>query len=203
MYDNSIHKVKVYTKMQTSQDEKTTLSHLKFITKFKQGKRVDLRNYIMVDESIVNTLMRRFIYRDSRWNTLKFIEKTVMASFCIAEKYSRQDSVADKILVTHIIEDIIATIRGIDNICVTYKGDNKFVSDLQIIRNSIAPMISDFKIALGTKLSPGDMLCIFLEVDKLCKSTEIEGIVYSSVNNSAPPVEQVSSSHTGIGVKKR
>lgn len=172
--------------MQTTPSEKLTISKLKFISKIESGKRVNLYDFTLIDDGIINNLMRRFIYHDSRWCTLDFIDKTISSAFEIARKYSRREDIQDKTLVTRIMEDIASSIQGIDNICKTYSDDRKFVSDVHIIRDSIPAMISDFKISLKNRIEPGDMLTTLLEINKICVNDEISGMIFGDTIESRP-----------------
>ena len=172
--------------MQTTPSEKLIISKLKFIASIEIGKRVNLYNYTLIDDNILNNILRRFVYNDSRWHTLRFIDNTVSNAFEIARKYSRREDIQDKTLVNRIIEDIAASIRGIENLCQTYKNDRKFVADVQIIRDSIPAMISDFKISLQKTVNPEDLLSTLLEINKICERDEISGIVFGDEPNVRP-----------------
>jgi len=166
--------------MQTTPQEKLTISNLKFIAKIETGKRVNLCNYTLIDDGMVVNLLRRFVYRDSRWHTLNFIDNTINNAFEIARKYSRREDIQDKTLVTRIMEDIAASLKGINSLCETYMDDRKFVSDIHIIRDSIPAMISDFKLSLRSNIQPDDLLTTLLEIEKICASKEVSGMIFDT-----------------------
>jgi len=125
------------------EDDIKTLSNLKFIGQITPHRKINFSNYTMMPNNFITVFKRTFIYTDSRYKSLEFLEETITKSFKIVEKYKESKKNVDMYLNKNIIIDIIKCIKGIDSMRITYARDIKYVSHLQILRETIIPRVLD------------------------------------------------------------
>lgn len=141
---------------------KEIISHLKFIGMVKKYQKINVANLFVQSPGLVTSLSRSLLYRDSRSNALQFIESTLTRSFEIVLTYKDSDRISELSICQNIIQDMIKAQKGMENLKITYKDDNRFICDLETIQQTIVPRLQEVK-----NIKPD--LFIFEEVEKIFK----------------------------------
>src|SRR3990167_2574 len=97
---------------------KEVISRLKFISRINKGEKINVRNaYPFVQQDDMSTrLSRTFYYKDNRGNGLNFIRNTVDRSFELVNIYKTSHKQSERVMSSHIIEDLKRAKNGINNL---------------------------------------------------------------------------------------
>jgi hypothetical protein len=131
-------------------------SKLKLLTLISKGDKINVKTFGVQTDNIFTKINRSFINIDSRNNCLQFVKTTINKSFQILSFYINSESIPDKILCSNILQDIINSKQGIENLCSTYKDDLMVVCNFATIIQNI-----DSKLA-GIKSSHP---CLFKDIE--------------------------------------
>ena len=101
-----------------------TITHLKFISLFQPGEKINVTNLYVESNSII-TPIKRMLLGESRDTTLNFINHTIERSFEIIQTLSFSEHFSEKMLCTSVIGDLVKAVQGLKNIQKTYTN-NKF-----------------------------------------------------------------------------
>lgn len=124
-------------------DNKRVLSALKFICKISKGDKINCKYRFVQQDSLSTTISRTFIYRDSRANTIKFIQEIIDKSFEIVRNYSHSDKPYEKALMENIIADLVLSKVGISNLKDTYAEDLGFCAIVDTILEDIDARLNE------------------------------------------------------------
>ena len=116
------------------QSDKTVddiLSKLAFLSKLKEGEKINTYDFCVEDNSWW-TAIRRTIFRDqSREKTLKFIRDLIDSALDTATKCFESQDEFHKNIGDLIIETLEESRKGIATLIKTYEDDQMFVSRLE------------------------------------------------------------------------
>ncbi len=121
------------------------LSTLKFISKIREGERIDVKTMVIVKQDIPSRLHRTLISRETRNETLDFLRKSINTAISVIYYYAKSDNIFDQDITKILIENLINSIIGIKNLTVTYEEDRKFVSDLETLMQTLETKIQQKK----------------------------------------------------------
>jgi hypothetical protein len=113
-------------------NNKETISRLKFIGKIQIGEKVNLK-YMYIQNDGFITQLSRIIFQENRSKTLTFLQDTVNKAFEILKCYQKSKKKSDKIMCTNLVEDLKNSKAGLINLKETYSMDIKFCCDIDTI----------------------------------------------------------------------
>ena len=120
-------------------------SKLKLLTMISKGDKINVKTFGVQTDNIFTKINRSFINIDSRNNCLQFVKTTINKAFQILSFYIGSDSIPDKILCSNILQDIINSKQGIENLCSTYKDDLMIVCNFATIIQNIDSKLAGIK----------------------------------------------------------
>jgi hypothetical protein len=120
-------------------------SKLKLLTLISKGDKINVKTFGVQTDNIFTKINRSFINIDSRNNCLQFVKTTINKSFQILSFYINSESIPDKILCSNILQDIINSKQGIENLCSTYKDDLMVVCNFATIIQNIDSKLAGIK----------------------------------------------------------
>lgn len=123
-------------------NNKETISRLKFIGKIQIGEKVNLK-YMYIQNDGLITQLYRIIFQENRSKTLTFLQDTVNKSFEILKCYQKSKKKADKIMCTNLVEDLKKSKEGFLNLKETYISDIKFCCDIDTILQLIEAKLTE------------------------------------------------------------
>ena len=126
-------------------DVQDLFSRLKFITKIKQGEKINVPNMYTQENNWKTTLVRTIWDTDTRQNAQNFIKETIQNCFELIFLYLRTNNVTKMELVKNMIVDIHLAKRGITNIKYTYRNDTMFVCALETLELRIDAQMTELK----------------------------------------------------------
>ena len=126
-------------------DVQDLFSRLKFITKIKQGEKINVPNMYTQENNWKTTLVRTIWDTDTRQNAQNFIKETIHNCFELIFLYLRTNNVTRMELVKNMIVDIHLAKRGITNIKYTYRNDTMFVCALETLELRIDAQMTELK----------------------------------------------------------
>lgn len=158
-------------------------SKLKLLTLISKGDKINVKTFGVQTDNIFTKINRSFINIDSRNNCLQFVKTTINKAFQILTFYINSESIPDKILCSNILQDIINSKQGIENLCSTYKDDLMIVCNFATIIQNI-----DSKLA-GIK-SSHPYLFKDIENFEVKHSPSVNSTVFNTPNNTPniPPM---------------
>jgi len=124
---------------------KEILTHLKFISTFQPGEKINVASLHIESNTIITPIKRMFM-GESRDTTLQFINNTIDRSFEIIQSLSYSESISEKILCTSIITDLIKCVTGLKNIQKTYKEDKLFGCTIDTMIDTIQAKCTELKL---------------------------------------------------------
>lgn len=129
-----------------TQSEKTQqiITHLKFISTFEPGDKINISTLQIEKNTIINSI-KRYWYGESRNTTLNFITTTIDQSSQIILNLLNSDSISDKMLCSTITTDLKKCINGLKNLQQTYIDDKLFFCTIDTIIDNIEAKISEIK----------------------------------------------------------
>lgn len=120
-------------------------SKLKLLTLISKGDKINVKTFGVQTDNIFTKINRSFINIDSRNNCLQFVKTTINKAFQILSFYISSESIPDKILCSNILQDIINSKQGIENLCSTYKDDLMIVCNFATIIQNIDSKLAGIK----------------------------------------------------------
>jgi methanogenic corrinoid protein MtbC1 len=109
------------------------LSKLLFLSKLKEGEKINTYDFCIEDNSWWTTL-RRTIFRDqSREKTLEFIRSLIDSALETSSKCFESQDELHRNIGNLIIETLEQSRIGITNLIKTYETDRMFVSKLETL----------------------------------------------------------------------
>jgi hypothetical protein len=121
------------------------ISKLKFISKIKEGEKVDIQSCQVVDaEYWPSRIYRTVLARgESRNTTLDFIKMTIGEAFELCSKYFKIDQDFYQQIANTIAKSIQESKAGLKNLSKTYKDDRLFVSKVEALLTTLDTEIED------------------------------------------------------------
>lgn len=128
-------------------ENKETISRLKFIGKIQIGEKIDVKNMYLETDSIL-TQITRTVLQNNRNKTLVFIHDTITKSFEVLRCYQKSKKKSEQLMCSYLIEDLKNSKTGLNNIKKTYERDPKFCCDIDTLLQMIEAKLSEIKIFL-------------------------------------------------------
>ena len=119
------------------------ISKLKFLGRVQKGEKINVKNMFVQPEGLATKISRSFFHLDSRSNTLSFVKNTINQSFNILYSFLNTGTVSQKNMCINIIEDIIKSKEGINNLKLTYSSDIMLCCQLDTIIQEIDAKIQE------------------------------------------------------------
>jgi len=123
-------------------ENRETISRLKFIGKIQIGDKIDLKNMHLQSDSLV-TQISRTVFQDNRNKSLTFIQDTISKSFEILRCYDKSKKNSEKIMCLNIMSDLKIAKNGLRNLKETYLHDIKFCCDIDVLLQTIDLKLSE------------------------------------------------------------
>jgi|UniRef100_A0A6C0D0S6 hypothetical protein len=114
-------------------NNKETLSRLKFIGKIQKSEKINTKYLGIQQEGVITKLLRTLYYQDNRANTLIFLQSTIQRAMEILKLYEKSDQESDRMHIPHIVHDLYCSKAGLENIKETYSTDVKLVCDIEFL----------------------------------------------------------------------
>jgi hypothetical protein len=141
------------------------LSRLKFIGTLQAGERVDVHNQCIENNTIL-TGVKRMFYGEGREATYAFFTNTIERAFAILYSLVATEKLGDRMVCSHILQDMMKAMNGIKNMQITYQTDKKFMCNLETLVQAVQakmyevrqryPDIYSTALVLATPDSGGD-----------------------------------------------
>ena len=131
-------------------NNKETISRLKFIGKIQIGEKVNL-NYMYIQNDNLITKLSRIIFQETRNKTLIFLQDTINKSFEILKCYQNSKKKSESIMCQNLVEDLKNCKAGLLNLKETYIQDIKFCCDIDTILQMIEAKLSESPVKLPLK----------------------------------------------------
>lgn len=128
-------------------NNKETISRLKFIGKIQIGEKVNLK-YMYIQEDGFLTQLSRTICQDNRSKTLIFLQDTINKSFEILKCYQKSKKKSDKIMCMNLAEDLRNCKTGLLHLKETYTEDIKFCCDIDTLIQMIQAKLCETELYL-------------------------------------------------------
>lgn len=106
------------------------LSKLKFITKIKEGYRIDTK-YMCLQENTFFTRVWRTIFQDNRNMAFTMLKTTLDKAFEIIEGHWNNQS--QRLIMRELIDEIKRCIEGLRNFQKTYEFDTMFCCEVETL----------------------------------------------------------------------
>lgn len=117
------------------------LSALKFISKIREGEKIDIKNLCISRQDIYSRLYRTIITREDRHDTYDFLKKLLNRAVEMIYFYIDNENKLNTNLAKTIIYNLQQAKRGMLNLTVTYEDDREFVTQIESLIE-----ITDIKI---------------------------------------------------------
>jgi len=120
------------------------LSNLKFLSKIKKDQKINVRD-MFIQENNWTTSLSRTVYKvDNRKNTLHFIQNLITTSFSTCKSLINSDNKSDYTMNQSLLNGLLKSRNGIENLKYTYKDDIHFACILDTIIENINVQIIQF-----------------------------------------------------------
>ena len=119
--------------METNRD---IFSKIKFIGKIQIGDKVSLKEMQLQNDGLL-TPIYRILYQENRYKTLVFINDVINKSFELIRCYSNSSKKSDKIMCSHLLDDLKSSRNGLNNLKETYSKDTKFICDINVLLQTV------------------------------------------------------------------
>lgn len=127
-----------------TEKNRDTITKLKFITTLQSGQKIDVKN-LQIETNNLLTPFKRMIYGESRDTTINFFNTVIERSFEIIQAYCNSEKRSEQIFCSNIILDLAKSINGLQNIQKTYKEDNLFICNIEILIETITGKLMELK----------------------------------------------------------
>jgi len=126
------------------------VSKLTFISKFKNGYKIDIKSLTLMEDSIYTMLYRTFIARgESKEVTLEFCKSAISSAFGTSISYLQSDEPFIREMGMTIIKAIQDSMEGINVLKKTYVSDYMFVSRIDTLLKTIKIRLDSMIIPKG------------------------------------------------------
>jgi len=125
------------------------LSKLLFLSKLKEGEKINTCDFCIEDNSWWTTL-RRTIFRDqSREKNLEFIRSLIDSALETAKKCFESNDELHRNIGNLIVDALEQSRTGIFNLTKTYEADRMFVSKLETLLGILKEKVDILKIKVN------------------------------------------------------
>jgi hypothetical protein len=108
------------------------MTNLKLISHLKENDKLTHTEVKMeIDTRYYLQGIRRWLYGDSREETIKYIDRIIRSADVISDKFIKSKSDDDKYNLKLLTEDLIACRNGLNNLKITYNEDKLFISTIE------------------------------------------------------------------------
>jgi hypothetical protein len=109
------------------------ISKLKFISKIKQGEKIDTKNYLLMEDGLYTRVYRKYMGLNKE-DTLEFVNVLMKEAFGVCKFYrdEKQDSF-HKGMLKLLMSSIKEARRGLENLELTYAQDRMFTSKIETL----------------------------------------------------------------------
>jgi hypothetical protein len=121
------------------------ISKLLFLSKIKEGEKINTEDFYVEETSWFTTLRRTFFRNQSRTKTLEFIKNLTDSALDIASKCSSSNVDLHRNIGNYIIDSLEQSKTGLLNLTKTYEDDRMFVSKMQTLIGILDEKINVFK----------------------------------------------------------
>lgn len=121
------------------------ISKLLFLSKIKEGEKINTEDFYVEETSWFTTLRRTFFRNQSRSKTLEFIKNLTDSALDIASKCSSSNVDLHRNIGNYIIDSLEQSKTGLLNLTKTYEDDRMFVSKMQTLIGILDEKINVFK----------------------------------------------------------
>ena len=123
-------------------NNKETISRIKFIGKIQIGEKVNLK-YMSMQNDGFYTQLSRIIFQENRGKTLTFLQDTISKTFEIIKCYQKSKKKYDQIMCMNLVQDLRNSRVGFSNLKETYNHDIKFCCDIDTILQLIDAKLTE------------------------------------------------------------
>lgn len=123
------------------------VSKLRFISKIREGEKLDIQSLQMVPaDHWFSKLYRSLFSRgESRDSTFKFVVKVIGEAFELISKYIYQNEILYTQTVIEILKALEESKAGLINLIRTYHDDRMYISRIDTLINTIDTKTSDLQ----------------------------------------------------------
>lgn len=149
------------------------VSKLRFISKMKEGEKLDVQTLRLYENCATTALHRTFIARnESRERTLEFIRESTQDAFNLTMKYLTKQEHFYKDVGSMIIKAIQEIKPALVGLKKTYEDDRMFVAKVETFEGTLDTKILDLKrqLEIGSEVKP--------KKEKELSKPETEGKTY-------------------------
>ena len=148
-------------------NQRETISKLKFLGKIKKEKKINVKEMSLQTESYLTAASRTIWFVDNRNNTMSFIQTTIQAGFDLLNLLNKStNSLSDDEVSKTIVRDINNAKNGISNLKTTYSDDTYFCCSVDTFVETITARLLELRDKRPT---------IFIDTDKdLTTTTFVE-----------------------------
>ncbi len=125
-------------------DNAEIISQLKFISKIKPGEQVNVDNLSICSRNMFSGIYRS-MYGESRDKTFHYFSVTIRRAFEKIQAYANSEKISEKMLCYNIIDNLQASIEGLENAKDTYKDDRRFVCDIETMIEEVHAKLNELK----------------------------------------------------------
>ncbi len=122
---------------------KDIITNLKFISNLQKHDKINTRYMFKEPVGFLTSFSRTFFYNDNRKNALKFIESTINNGFDLLTYYERLEKLSDRAICLNIVQDLLQSKVGLENLKETYSSDLQFVCNIDTIIQTIDAKMKD------------------------------------------------------------
>jgi len=117
-----------------------TVSNLKFISKIREGEKVDVQSRQLCSNDWTTSMYRTFVSRkESRSFTFEYLRTVVEEAIKMIKNFMHDDSKSNMAIV--IIDSLKESKVGFTNLKKTYCDDRMFASKIETLLSSIETQI--------------------------------------------------------------
>ena len=131
--------------------EEDMLARLKFIGQIRRGEKISVKDKQVQPDTYITSFHRTFISPESRDDTFNFINKSIKDAFELLKKYGDCKNSFDKVMTTHILNDLEAAKSGLQNIKATYNTDIMFSCKIDTVLQEIEARLAYFNEKVFTE----------------------------------------------------
>lgn len=137
----------------------STISKLKFISKIKEGEKIDVSTLTLCDSSWLSSLYRTLLRRgESREATLIFIRGVIGEAFDLAYIYLCKEERFYRDIGKTIIISLQESKSGLLKLTNSYSDDRMFVSKIEALISTLDTKIKDLERQVTIKKSKNSIL---------------------------------------------
>jgi hypothetical protein len=120
------------------------ITRLKFISLIKKGEKICVKSLSVQQTSIMTSFLRMF-HKESRETTLDFLTSTINRVFEIIQLCLSSNKISDKTLCKNLVNDLINSSVGLENLQTTYSDDRLFWCHINTLIQAIECKLNDLK----------------------------------------------------------